>query len=387
MEKKNTKLKQAFEQIEKNELNNLPDEQQIVRVYSDSFNGRMDKLLKGTDEDAGRPARHRRIKWSVLVAAVMMIVTFTFTASGFLKGDGMWKLLDFTSDPERYVNVDIEADGERFEGEGQDEHYELTYSGEPVVINYKIDEGETSEEAERGIIIFLNGVRQKFNVKSADGKVKKNVDMYVVGGNPGENEELELSFVPCLGKKGETMALSVSCVFDPDDNHKTKCISKKGTFDWHFDYDNDRICDECSVNIDEIPRSTNAYIMHNEKFVHLVMKKDAPEQKNICTNKELMKESEVHKKIYMMYDTSNDGETVYNEFAAMESMNAVLYKDINKTIRRDFGFGAIVHTDFTTRGKENEKFTLNVHGKPGDYRVSFYIGTDPQPVFDGADRA
>ena len=29
--------------------------------------------------------------------------------------------------------------------------------------------------------------------------------------------------------------------------------------------------------------------------------------------------------------------------------------------------------------------TLNLYGKPGEYRVAFYIGTEPQKVFDGAE--
>ena len=36
-----------------------------------------------------------------------------------------------------------------------------------------------------------------------------------------------------------------------------------------------------------------------------------------------------------------------------------------------------------TTAKQTDKYTINLHGKSGIYRVAFYIGTDPQPVFDG----
>ena len=82
MTKKNTKLKQAFELVEKNELNNLPEEQQVVRVYSDSFNNRMDTLLDGVEKNEITTVKRRRVKWSVLVAAVLMCVLTVSVVAG-----------------------------------------------------------------------------------------------------------------------------------------------------------------------------------------------------------------------------------------------------------------------------------------------------------------
>lgn len=82
MENKNTKLKQAFEQIEKQTLADLPKEEQVVRAYSDSFNERMTDLLNGTDKNTDNTAKHRRIRWSVLVAAVLMCVLTVSVVAG-----------------------------------------------------------------------------------------------------------------------------------------------------------------------------------------------------------------------------------------------------------------------------------------------------------------
>ena len=82
MENKNTKLKQAFEQIEKQTLVDLPKEEQVVRAYSDSFNERMTDLLNGTDKNTDNTAKHRRIRWSVLVAAVLMCVLTVSVVAG-----------------------------------------------------------------------------------------------------------------------------------------------------------------------------------------------------------------------------------------------------------------------------------------------------------------
>ena len=82
MENKNTKLKQAFEQIEKQTLADLPKEEQVVRAYSDSFNERMTDILNGTDKNTDNTAKHRRIRWSVLVAAVLMCVLTVSVVAG-----------------------------------------------------------------------------------------------------------------------------------------------------------------------------------------------------------------------------------------------------------------------------------------------------------------
>ncbi len=393
--KKNPLLKKAFEEAAKWEIDSLPGEEQIIRPYTDEFENKMKKLFGSFEVQTEKsvPVKRRKVKWAALIAAVMMCLVATFSVSATdLTPKEMLMLMGLyrEPDPQRYVKVDCEIKGAYSVGRAEDSHKEVVYDGDDIIIRYIIDEGETSVEAEKGLILFVDGIRQKFTVKSGD-ESSEDVDMYVIGGNPGTTESIEISFSPQTGKKGEVLALSLASITDPDNNNG-KCVSEKEIKDYHFDKDYDNICDDCLVDI-TIPTGTRSYVLHNEAFAHLIMEEDAPEQKAVCSDKLLIKESPVHKKIRDMFnyeEPSGDGTEYYNEYDKLESMHAVLYKDIDETIYYEDGTllkdTFILHkTDFTTKGEEKEKFTLNLHGKPGEYRVSLYIGTNPQPVFDGAE--
>ncbi|MBQ7117868.1 MAG: hypothetical protein IJN88_06630 [Clostridia bacterium] len=391
--KNNDILKLAFEEAAEKELNSLPKEGDIVRTYSKELDKKIDKLFDEVDQDKTAPVKRKKFRWAALIAAVLMCVTLTVTVSAsdltpkeMLMLMGLWT----EPDPENYVNVDWEIKGAYAAGRAEDARKEIVYDGEDIVIRYVIDEGAHSVQQEKGLVLFLDGVRQKFTVKSGD-EITKDTDMYVIGGKPGTVESIEIIFQPNIGKKGETLALSVGSFADPDGS-AVICTSEKGTKDYHNDEDLDSICDDCLTDITKVYRGPRSYDLSNDVFAHLIMDEDAPEQKAVCGDVFGMKESPVHKKIldmYNYYDPSDD-ETYYNEYDKLESLNAVLYKDIDETLYYDDGTllkdTFILHdTGFTTKGEENEKFTLNLHGKPGEYRVAFYIGTEAQPVFDGAE--
>lgn len=390
--KRNDVLKAAFEEVAEKELKSLPKEGDIVRPYSKDFNKKMDKLFDEMGRDKTAPVRKKKFRWAALIAAVLMCVTLTVTVSAsdltpkeMLMLMGLWT----EPDPENYVDIDWEIKGAYAAGRAEDARKEVVYDGDDIIIKYVIDEGAHSVQQEKGLVLFLDGVRQKFTVKSGD-EVIEDTEIYIIGGKPGTVESIEISFQPNIGRKGETLALSVGSITDPDDSAGI-CVSEKGRKDYHNDEDRDSICDDCLVDI-TIPTGTRAYVLSNDVFAHLIMEEDASEQKAVCGDVFGMKESPVHKKIldmYNYYDPSDD-ETYYNEYDKLESLNAVLYKDIDETLYYDDGTllkdTFILHdTGFTTKGEENEKFTLNLHGKPGEYRVAFYIGTEAQPVFDGAE--
>lgn len=393
--KNNDILKLAFEEAAEKELRTLPKEGDIVRPYSKEFNKKMDKLFDEVGgQDKTAPVRKKKIRWAALIAAVLMCVTLTVTVSATdLTPKEMLMLMGLyrEPDPENYVNVDWEIKGAYAAGRAEDARKEVVYDGDEIVIKYVIDEGAHSVQQEKGLVLFLDGVRQKFTVKSGD-EITEDTDIYVIGGKPGTVESIEISFRPNIGRKGETLALSVGSITDPDDSAGI-CVSEKGRKDYHNDEDRDSICDDCLVDI-TIPTGTRAYVLSNDVFAHLIMDEDAPEQKAVCGDMFGKKESPVHEKIRAMYnyeEPAGDGSQYYNEYDKLESLNAVLYKDIDETITYDNDHPflkdtfTLRKTDFTTEGEENEQFTLNLHGKPGEYRVSFYIGTVAQPVFDGAE--
>ncbi|MBE6775076.1 MAG: hypothetical protein E7543_02675 [Ruminococcaceae bacterium] len=393
MKNKDT-LKLAFEEAAEKELNSLPKEGDIVRPYSKNFTKKMDKLFDEVGGEKTAPLRRKKIRWAALIAAVLMslVLTVTVSASDLTPKDmlmlmGLWS----EPDPENYVSVDWEIKGAYAAGRADNAHKEVIYDGDEIIIKYVIDEGAHSVQQEKGLILFLDGVRQKFTVKSGD-EITKDTDMYIIGGKPGTVEAIEISFLPNIGKKGETLALSLCSVTDPDDSEGI-CVTGEFRRDWHMDEDSDSICDDCLVDV-TVPRSLRAFILSNDVFAHLIMEEDASEQKAVSTGVTGMKEAPVHEKIRAMYnyeEPAGDGSEYYNTYDKLESINAVLYKDIDETViyENDHPFlkdtFTLHKTNFTTEGEESEEFTLNLHGKPGEYRVAFYIGTEPQPVFDGAE--
>ena len=392
--KRNETLKAAFEEVAEKELKALPKEEDIVRPYSKGFNKKMDKLFDEVGQDKTAPVKRKKFRWAALIAAVLMCVTLTVSVSAtdltpkeMLMLMGLWT----EPDPENYVDIDWEIKGAYAAGRAENARKEVVYDGDEIVIKYVIDEGAHSVQEEKGLILFLDGVRQKFTVKSGD-EITEDTDIYVIGGKPGTVESIEISFRPNIGRKGETLALSVGSITDPDDSAGI-CVSEKGRKDCHIDEDRDSICDDCLIDV-TIPTGTRAYVLSNDVFAHLIMEEDAPEQKAVCGDMFGKREAPVHEKIRAMYnyeEPSGDGSEYYNEYDKLESLNAVLYKDIDETIIYDNDHPflkdtfTLCKTNFITEGEEKEKFTLNLHGKPGEYRVAFYIGTEAQPVFDGAE--
>lgn len=391
--KNNDTLKLAFEEAAEKELRSLPKESDIVRPYSKEFTKKMDKLLADAEKDKTAPVRRKKIRWAALIAAVLMCLTLTVTVSATVTPKEMLMLMGLyrEPDPENYVTVDWEIKGAYAAGRAETAHKEVIYDGDEIIIKYVLDEGEHYIEEEKGLVLFLDGVRQKFTVKSGD-EITKDTDMYIIGGNPGTVEAIEISFQPNIGLKGETLALSLCSVTDPDDSAGI-CVSENGRRDWHTDENYDDICDVCLADV-TVYTGMRAFLLHNDVFAHLIMEKDAPEQKTVCGDMYGMKEAPVHEKIRAMYnyeDPAGDGSVYYNEYDKLESLNAVLYKDIDETITYDNDHPflkdtfTLRKTNFTAEGEEKEKFTLNLHGKAGEYRVAFYIGAEAQPVFDGAE--
>ena len=385
MEIKNTKLKQAFEQIEKQELENLPEEEQVVRAFSENFTRQMEKLFDSTSVDSKASAKRRKIKWSVLVAAVLtVVITISMTA-----GASIWDLIDLSNvDSENYTRSEWVIDYSYTTGEGADEYVEVLYTGKPITIKYSLDTGMNSEFPERALVILVNGVRQTFDAVLGDNKYE-DIDILRLERGLGTVQMVELTFEPNIGKKNEVLILEVSSFFDPDQNFYPKCEGINGIIGAHNDYDEDNMCDKCSVNIQEIPAGPPSLTFVNEAFAKIVMKKNAPKaDEQVCESFSGYVESDLHQKIYDCFKyelPGSNGTEFYNEYNKLESMSAKFYRDIDENIVYDETGSILSDTIFRTTPKQDDKFTINLHGKSGEYRVAFYIGTEPQAVFDGAD--
>lgn len=373
---RNPLIRKAFEEAAKREIEKLPKEENIIRPYTDEFNEKMEKLF---EVEAAAPKKKFRFGKVAVIAAVLAAVMCTFTASAFIMGDGIWKLVNFNPDPENYETIDIKVEGAM---EKEDDFDTLTYTGEPITLKYTVDTGESWEWPDRGVMIFLDGVRQTFDARVGDAEYK-GIEMLTLENEPGEVKSVEFTFEPNIGKKGDELFLDIMAIFDPDVDYYVQCkTEQKQLFVSHWDDDNDSICDKCSVNIDEISSGPSSYTRQNETLIRVIMEKDAPVQIEIADDFSGIKVGELNKRIYESYEYEDSYENIHNDYDSMTGLAASIYKDIKDSYFTEWG--ADYHaTRIETKAKDNDEFTINLHGATGRYRVSLYINNEIQNVFDG----
>ena len=373
---RNPLIRKAFEEAAKREIEKLPKEENIIRPYTDDFNEKMEELFK---VETAAPRKKFRFSKVAVVAAVLAVVMCTFTASAFIMGDGIWKLVNFNPDPENYETIDIKVEGAM---EKENDFDTLTYTGKPITLKYTVDTGESWEWPDRGVMIFLDGVRQTFDARVGDTEYK-GVEMLTLENEPGEVKSVEFTFEPNIGKKGDELFLDVMAIFDPDVDYYEQCkTEQKQLFVSHWDDDNDGICDKCSVNIDEISSGPSSYTRQNETLIRVIMEKDAPVQTEIADDFSGIKVGELNKRIYKSYEYEDSYENIHNDYDTMTGLAASIYKDIKDSYFSEWG--ADYHaTRIETKAKENDEFIINLHGATGRYRISLYINNEIQNIFDG----
>lgn len=391
MKNRNEMLKAAFEEAARTELEQLPEEDKIIRPYTPDFRNKMKELL---NEEKAEKKKNFRFTRVAVIAAVLMVL-LAFTASGIIVekfplafGNSNYGISDF----------EFISDGA---SEDENELRSIVYSGKKIRLNYNYYETAYENEngsvgmdwSEYGLMLYVNGVRQTFDVRADSGKTR-NTDIYIIESKPGEEGCVELSFKPGIGRKGEILSLALVKIYDPDNNFYTQCVGKNQLMPCHWDDDNDRICDRCSVNIDMIPGGGPTPYEVFSFNAKLVMEKDAPEQIEIATDFSGMKVSELDERIYHSYDYYDSYDKLHNDFDEMRNLGVKIYKDFDESYHEESYFieelnQVITNSEWATRieteAKTEDDFILNFYGQEGKYRVSFYIGTELQTVFDGCD--
>ncbi len=414
--KKNFMLQKAFKEVAENEIKALPEEEKIIRPFSDSFKDNFENIINSTSEKQEYRKR-RKVKWAAIIAAVLAVCLFSVSVSAkSVSIIDMLKSLGFTFDegiiddskyfgseyreeqgadvtvnvPDSFiiddskyfeilynegkeVNVTVDIPGSYVKGEGMDEYMYLEYKGEPLTVKYTLEGGEKSEPTKRVVMLLVNGVRQTFDAKLNE-KAFEGVDSLTL--EEGELQVAELTFEPNIGKKGEEMALEVVSIFDPNDIHYTYCTADDKLTGQHWDNDNDNICEKCAFDLTKQPTGgPGALELWHDQFIKLIMKKNAPtETDSVCGIFSGAVESDLNEIIKESNDIS---------VSDMETINVKVYQNLEEDIGYDEEGTLASKTIFKTTPKEDDKFTINVHGRPGKYRLAFYIGAEPQAVFDG----
>ena len=379
-DKKNSMLKKAFEEAAERELKNMTAENQIIVPFSKEHNRKMQSMFNGTKTDSNKRKRFLPVKRIAVCAAVLMLLV---VAASITAGASFWDLFNPENyDNQKYTQVSWIIDGAETKGEGKDEFVEIEYDGSPVKIKYYLDTGVNSDFPERALVVLVNGVRQSFDAVYGEQKYD-DIDILQLERGLGTIQYAELSFVPDTGKKGDVLALEISAIFDPDADFYPACIGEGA----HSDYDADNVCDGCGIKIGEIPVGPSSLSLKNEAFARIIMKKNAPKgEDRVCEGFSGLVEADLNKKIYDRFSYEvygSNGAEVVNEYDSLESLCAIFYKDIDESLFYDENGGLSLQTKLVTTAKQDDKYTINLHGRSGKYRVAFYIGTEPQPVFDG----
>ena len=368
MKKENPMLKKALEEAARQELKSLPEERQIIRPYSDKFEKEMSLLI-----DARTPAVTRkkpRVRVAALIAAVLVVVLTVGTVGAAtikrdIYRDSSWNIV-----------------GSEITGENESEMQEIIYDGKEIVINYTTEYGEDVQYPDSGLMITVNGIRQNFDVKTKDDKAK-NVDFYIVEAEPDTTKNIQFTFTPNIGKKGDVMSLAVLELSDP----LGKCCSDRGVMG-HINEDNDNVCDKCSkLWLDGPSPNTVGF----SGISRLVMNEDATEEVAICKDFSGITISPVEEIIRDCYNYEKlTEEGIFNEYDEIQTAVAFIYNDFENQIFYDKDAyysdeSTLRNLTSTLSASENEKLNVNIHGKGGKYRVSFYIDTEIKPVFNGCD--
>ena len=327
---RNPLIRKAFEEAAKAELEKLPKEENIIRPYSDDFNVKMEGLFEVSK--ASHKKRLRFSKVAVIVAA--LAVMLTFTTSAMLAGDSWLKLFDFKHDPEEYESIEITAEGAVVD---EDNYDTLVYTGGAITLKYTVDTGESWEWPDKGVMIYLDGVRQTFDAR-VDGVEYNDIDMLHLKNVKGAVQSVEFTFEPNVGEKGDELFLTVTAIFDPEVEYYAQCNNKhKELFASHWDNNNDRICDKCFVNIDEIPSGPSSYTRQNETMIKILMEKDAPGNVAIEEDFSGIKVDELNKRIYRSYEYEDSYENIHNDYDTMTGVAASVYKDVKDSYYTEWG--------------------------------------------------
>lgn len=237
------------------------------------------------------------------------------------------------------------------EGLDPEDQRVIVFDGTPIRVKASYENNGIGD-IEIGSFIELRGVRQKFSVENDTAKL---TDMYVFELKEGEKHEFELSFVPSVGAKGETLELEFSDMEYPSYKVKTDDLSM-GYSGVHTGFDTDN--------------------------VKLIFEADAVNKEKICDDFSGVKVSGVAKEILANMNRIDEDGKEYSIFGTY--LASYLYLDSPAEVF-DPNDPGIEYTDITVTRSKNQKIKLNLCGDAGTYRVAFYINHILQPVFDGCE--
>ena len=215
----------------------------------------------------------------------------------------------------------------------------ITYDGEPITVFCQIS-NVSSKQWEFGLFIEVEGILQELTV---DGK---KAEVYTLELQSLETRTVKMCFEPDIGKKDEIKNLSCGIILSPS----------------------------------YIAEEEGEYRMYHDPAISgnfpLVMNADAPKTADVSNNTSLYTVSGINKRIYSNYEEGNNLEQFENY------PGCYVYENLKDYLKKENG-SYVRKTRITTKASKDSELIINIHGKPGTYRVSLYLNGERLNAFEG----
>ena len=226
---------------------------------------------------------------------------------------------------------------------------DLFYDGNPITLYCQLTNGGY-EKTEYGLYMDINGVRQNFNVKYKDTEAN-NINMFKVVLEKNEVAVIEFTFEPNIGKKGDVQELTLTQMPEP------------------------------SFLVTDSSKIQYYGLVHMEfssAALKIIMGKDAENVEKICEKYSETETSNINSLIFKFHENEPGG---YDNGVG-KSIHCALYEKITDLFSVDL-HGLTWNNSLELKKSQNSEIYLNIHGKEGKYRISFYVNNELMPVFDG----
>lgn len=237
---------------------------------------------------------------------------------------------------------------------GADDENPVVFDGTPIKLTCSYENAGTGD-FEIGIRIFLAGVLQRYSVEEMPDE---DYDLFSFSLPEGGQKEYHILLSPNIGNAGDELEMQLVDVTYP--NYVVRTNDPAEGYDGVF----------------------SGFATMN---VRVLFNTDAPTRENIRTDFSGGKVSNVDPLIRMYLDQMSGSERTGTENID-ESLYSFLYNlSVSEVIDAD-EIG-VTHSDFILKADKSQQFTINLCGKPGKYRIAFFVNHHTMPVFDGCSYA
>ena len=233
---------------------------------------------------------------------------------------------------------------------GADDENPVVFDGTPIKLTCSYENVGTGD-FEMGIRVFIAGVLQSYCVEETPDE---EYELFSFSLPEGEKKEYHILVTPNVGSAGDELEMQLVDVTYP--NYVVRTNDPAEGYDGVFS-------GFATINI------------------RVLFNADAPTKEAVCTDFSGVKVSDVDPLIRMFWEYMSGSETT-GASNTYENIYFYLYTSSVAEVL-DADDIVITHSDFLLKADKDQQFIINLCGKPGKYRVAFFVNHQALPVFDG----